>query len=543
MLANSHMHSGRNCKRLQVTRLIGGLALLALTADASAATDVRPTRPNIVFIFSDDHALRTIGAYGAGVNQTPRIDRLADEGAIFLRSYCTTSICCPSRAAILTGQHGHRNGVVGNADAWNNEQWQFPRALRAAGYATALVGKWHLNRPPGDAFDDWRVLSGSGGQGEYFNPDFVAKDGSRARVEGYSTDVITDMALEWLAGRDADQPFLLMCQYKAPHIHRVPPPRHMDKYDAMTLPVPATLFDDYRGRVDYVRQTQMEIRIMPEMLLNIVPLAGEPIDLSEHRYNWLARMTDAQKAAYHRAYDPDNRAFRAMVERGEMVGLTKEHYWYQRFMKDYLRCVAAIDDNVGRILDWLDENDLAENTIVIYSSDQGFFTGEHRWAEKRWMYEETLSMPFMMRWPGRITPGTRISAMIQNIDYAPTFLEIAGAEIPEDVQGRSLVPLLDGTPPEDWRDAVYYHYDDGDAYNLPKIEGVRTERYKLINYYAPRQAWELFDLQVDPLELRSVYDDPAYAAVRRDMLRELARMREKYDSPIDTPALGVDAFR
>lgn len=345
-----------------------------------AADAPRPVRPNIVFIFSDDHALRTISAYGAGVNRTPNIDRLADEGAIFRRSYCATSICCPSRVAIMTGRHGHKNGVVGNADKWNSDQWVFTRELRRAGYQTALIGKRHLRGSPGDAFDHWQTFTGSGGQGEYYNPDFGRKDGGETRIEGYCDDIVADLALRWLETRDTGRPFLLMCQFKAPHIHRVPPPRHMSDLDNVTLPVPATLFDDYRGRSPYASRTNMEIRDMPEDLLNILPLAGEPIDLTERRFDWLARMTPEQQATYHREYDPDNAEYRRRKATGEMVGLTREHYWYQRFMKDYLGCVAAVDDNVGRLLKWLDENGLSENTVVIYSSDQGFFTGEHGWG-------------------------------------------------------------------------------------------------------------------------------------------------------------------
>ncbi len=494
----------------------------------SVTTQPAAKRPNILFIFSDDHALRTIGTYGSGLNRTPHIDRLADEGAVFLRSYCATSICCPSRAAILTGKHGHKNGVLGNADRWRNEQFVFPRALGQAGYQTALIGKWHLNSPPGDAFDHWKILSGAGGQGHYYNPEFIGKDGDRRQIEGYSTDIITDLALNWLIERRPDRPFLLMCQFKAPHIHRVPPPRHMDDYDDATLPVPATLFDDYRNRTPYAAHTFMEIQGMPEHLLNIVPLADEPIDLQDRRYDFLARMTAAQVAAYHRAYDPDNRAYRRMRDAGELTGLTREHYWYQRFIKDYLGCVAAIDDNVGRLLEFLDVHGLADETLVIYSSDQGFFTGEHGWAEKRWMYEQSLAMPFLARWPGRIEPGRRVEAMIQNIDYAPTFLELAGADGPADIQGRSLLPLFAGDPPADWRTAIYYNYDDGDAYNLPTIEGVRTERYKLIYYQRPEPDWELFDLHTDPLELHNVHEDAAYQHVAERMRATLERLRRQY---------------
>lgn len=539
MSPTRHQHTRQPLSEIVLTA--GLLFVVFSTAGRTAVAQMQDNatsqRPNIVFLFSDDHALRTIGAYGSGLNQTPNIDRIADAGAVFTRSFCTTSICCPSRAAILTGKHGHLNGIVGNWEKWNPDQFIFSRALQKVGYQTALVGKWHLKGLPGDAFDHWRILSGNGGQGSYFNPDFVAKDGSESQIEGYSADVITNLALDWLKGRSKDQPFLLMCQFKAPHIHRIPPPRHMDKYDGVTLPLPPTLFDDYRTRNSYAADTRMAIRIMPEMLLNILPLEGEPIDLSQHRLKWYQRMTAEQRTAYHQAYDPDNRAYRELKASGELTGKTKEHYWYQRFMKDYLGCVAAIDDNVGRVLDYLEQNGLADNTVVIYSSDQGFFTGEHQWAEKRWMYEPSLSMPFIIRWSGHIQPGSRIDAMIQNIDYAPTFLELAGAPIPDDVQGRSLLPVLGGETPADWRQSIYYNYDDGNSYNLPTIEGVRTERYKLINYYKPRQEWELFDLKTDPLELNNVYDDPAYTKIQKELKQELARLRKYYKSPINTPPL------
>ncbi len=524
------------CGWLGVVSLVLGIvsAGAALAGEGEAA-GAGAERPNIVFIFSDDHAQRTIGAYGDGVVRTPSLDRIAEEGAVFLNSFNTTSICGPSRAAILTGKHGHKNGVIGNADRWNNDQWVFTRAMMRAGYETALIGKWHLNAPPGDAFDHWQVLSGYGGQGAYFNPDFVTKDGDELRVEGYSTDVITDAALAWLDGREDDRPFMLMVQYKAPHIHRVPPPRHMDAFDDVTIPVPETLFDDYANRSFYAAETNMELRNLPEHLMNIVPSAEEGIPAGDRRYEPLHRMTPEQLAAYHAAYDPDNAEYRARMEAGELTGLTLEHYKYQRFMRDYLGCVLAIDDNVGRVLDYLDANGLARDTVVIYASDQGFHTGEHGWAEKRWMYEATLSMPLLMRWPGRIEPGTRVEAMVQNIDYAPTFLDLAGVEAPAEVQGRSLVPLFDGGVPSDWRTAIYYNYDDGNAYNLPTIEGVRTERYKLIRYDGRGLAWELFDLERDPLEIRSVHDDPAYAGVRARMEREFERVREQYDAPQRSP--------
>lgn len=487
--------------------------------------------PNILFIFSDDHALRTIGAYGSGLNETPNIDRIADEGAIFTRSYCTNSICCPSRATILTGKHSHLNGVTANGAPWNGDQFVFTRALSKAGYKTACIGKWHLRNWPTDEFDYWKLLSGAGGQGHYYNPEFQRMDGDVEQIEGYSTDIITDMSIEWMKQQhESGRPFMMMCQFKAPHIHRVPPPRNMDLYDNDTLPEPETLFDDYQGRSRYAEECWMRLWGMEEHILNIVPPAGQ-YDMNERRYEFLGRMTDEQRAAFHKAYDFENAEYYRLVDQGIMQGRMLDTYKYQRFLKDYLRCVAAIDDNVGRLLDWLDEQGLAENTIVVYSSDQGFFTGEHGWNDKRWMYEETVSMPLVMRWPGHIKPGVKVDAMVQNIDYAPTFLDAAGVDVPEEVQGRSLLPLFNGETPEDWRNAIYYHYYMDGAYNLPRFEGVRTDRYKLINYYYPEQAWELFDLEKDPNEVNSVHDDPAYAGIKSMLMEKLEDLRDEYDLP------------
>ena len=496
--------------------------------------ETKAARPNIVFIFSDDHALRTIGAYGSGLNETPHIDRIAKEGALFTRSYCTNSICCPSRATILTGKHSHKNGVTRNGSPWNGKQFVFTRALSQSGYKTAVIGKWHLRGWPTDEFNYWKLLSGGGGQGHYYNPEFQLMGGGTDRIEGYSADIITDESIRWMdQQRKAGQPFLMMCQFKAPHIHRIPPPRHMDLCDGKTLPEPATLFDDYQNRTRYAEQCWMRLFGMEEHILNIVPPAGQ-YDTSQRKFQFLGRMTESQREAFHRAYDPDNEAYRHLRAAGQLEGRALDRYKYQRFLKDYLGCVAAIDDNVGRILDWIEGQGLRENTVVVYSSDQGFFTGEHGWNDKRWMYEETLSMPLMMRWPGRIPSGITIRSMVQNIDYAPTFLDMAGAPIPAEVQGRSMLPLFGGKRPGDWRDAVYYHYYMDGAYNLPRFEGVRTDRYKLISYYFPRQEWELFDLKEDPQEMRSVYGDPEYEEIRKALKQNLERLRRQYDLPPQT---------
>ncbi len=493
--------------------------------------EAKGARPNIVFIFSDDHALRTIGAYGSGLNETPNIDRIARQGALFTRSYCTNSICCPSRASILTGKHSHKNGVTRNGSPWDGNQFVFTRSLSQAGYKTAVIGKWHLRGWPTDEFDCWKLLSGAGGQGHYFNPEFQRMDGETERIEGYSTDIITDQSIDWMEKQhQAGQPFMMMCQFKAPHIHRIPPPRHMDICDGKTLPEPPTLFDDYQNRTPYAERCWMRLFGMQEHILNIVPLAGQ-YDMNQREFQFLARMTKPQREAFHRAYDPDNEAYRRSRDTGELEGRALDRYKYQRFLKDYLGCVAAIDDNVGRILDWIDKQGLSESTVVVYSSDQGFFTGEHGWNDKRWMYEETVSMPLLMRWPGRIPSGITIRAMVQNIDYAPTFLDMAGAPIPAEVQGRSMLPLFGGKIPGGWRDAIYYHYYMDGAYNLPRFEGVRTDRYKLINYYYPEQAWELFDLKKDPQELHSIYGESAHAEVKTELEKKLDRLRTQYDLP------------
>jgi N-acetylglucosamine-6-sulfatase len=385
------------------------------------------TRPNIVFIFSDDHALQAIGAYGSKVNQTPNIDRLAREGAVFTNSFCANSLCGPSRACILTGKHSHLNGFMRNGDRFDGGQTTFPKLVQAHGYQTALIGKWHLESPP-TGFDYWEVLPD---QGNYYNPDFIRMDGSRKRFAGYCTDLITDKSLQWLKEqRDPDKPFILMCQHKAPHRNWAPAERHLSLYGEEDIPEPATLFDDYSGRSELLKQNEMSIRehfhwahdmkfhgdnLFPSSFVN---------GMGNGEY---ARMTTEQKAAWDAHYEPLNRSFIQQMRDGKLSEQDVTRWKYQRYIKDYLRCVAAVDESVGRILDYLDESGLADNTIVIYSSDQGFYLGEHGWYDKRWIYEESLKMPFIIRWPGVVSPGTRSDALIQNIDYGPTFLDVADA--------------------------------------------------------------------------------------------------------------------
>jgi arylsulfatase A-like enzyme len=501
--------------------MLGAMPLFARWGPAIAQE-----RPNILFLFSDDHAVQAISAYGWGnsVNQTPNIDRIANEGAIFLNSFCTNSLCAPSRAAILTGKFGHVNGKMDNRmnHPFDTSQPMFNKVLQRAGYQTAMIGKWHLiNNPEG--FDFWRVLPG---QGNYYNPEFITPQG-QTQIEGYVTDIITDLALEWLEdGRDQAQPFLLMCQHKAPHRNWMPGPDHLMTYEDVVIPEPPSLFDDYSHRASPAHNTTMTIRddLVPEVDLKITP--HNPDDPTDRGgltpiYN---RMTDAQKAAWDAAYEPRNARFREANPQGDDL----VHWYYQRYMKDYLRCVAGVDDNVGRVLEYLDSSGLADNTLVVYSSDQGFYLGEHGWFDKRWMYEESFRMPFVARWPGHIEPGTRVPQMIQNIDYAPTFISMAGVDVPEDIQGESFVGLMTGDAPREWRHSLYYHYYEyPDWHHVAPHYGVRTERYKLVYYYDTNE-WELFDLVEDPHEMNSLYDDLGHAELVTQLKAELHRLRRYY---------------
>ncbi len=496
--------------------LVGILALAALTRQPAAAAD----RPNILFIFTDDHASHAISAYGSKINKTPNLDRIANEGILFNNCFCTNSICGPSRAVIQTGKHSHLNGFRQNGNKFDSRQQTFPKLLQAVGYQTAVVGKWHLghggNSDPA-GFNYWEVLVG---QGPYYNPPMIL-NGRRVKYTGYTTDIITDRALRWLKeDRDPDKPFMLMYQQKAPHRNWQPGPEHLTMYDDVTIPEPDNLFDDYKGR-GTAAQTQ-DMTISKTMTPNDLKLVSPK------------RFTEEQLAKWNAAYEPKNKAFREAKLKGKELVRWK----YQRYIKDYLRCIASVDDNVGRVLDYLDETGLAKNTIVIYSSDQGFYLGDHGWFDKRFMYEESFRMPLMARWPGKIKPGTVSNALCQNLDLAETFLDIAGVAIPKDMQGVSLLPLFNGKTPDNWRKSLYYHYYEfyGNrraAHLVRRHYGVRTQRYKLMHFYNLDE-WELFDLEKDPREMTSVYDNPAYANVAADLTTEVARLQKLYRVPDDS---------
>jgi arylsulfatase A-like enzyme len=496
-------------------------------------------RPNILFVMSDDHGYQAISCYGGRLNRTPQIDRLARDGVRFTTSFCTNSLCAPSRAVLLTGKYSHLNGVRDNNDVFDGSQTTFPKLLQAAGYETALFGKWHLKSDP-TGFDHWSILPG---QGDYYNPDFIEM-GRRRKREGYVTDLITDDALAWLGNRDRRRPFCALVHHKAPHRNWMPDGRHLTLYEGETRPVPETFFDDYATRSDAARTQQM--RIADDMMLGYdlkVSPGGPPADDTPAeaalRKEWdgiLARLTDDERKAFAEAYRRDNEAFRRADPKGRDLALWK----YQRYLRDYLRVVASVDENFGRLLDYLDAENLAGTTVVVYTSDQGFYLGEHGWFDKRFMYEESLRMPLIVRYPPEIGPRVDDRDLVLNLDYAPTFLDYAGVAAPADMQGRSMRGVLAGHPPADWRRSVYYHYYEYPAVHMVKRHyGVRTQRYKLIHFYYDIDAWELYDLEKDPRELQNVYGDPAYAPVVRDLTAELERLRRFYgDTNAGEPGPG-----
>ncbi len=503
--------------------LLLALGLSAFTHAADAPKQAQ--RPNVLFIFSDDHAMNAIGAYGSSFAKTPNLDRIAKEGMLFRHCLVTNSICGPSRATVITGKYNHLNGFPDNSSIFDNTQQTYPKLLQKAGYQTAVIGKWHLETDP-TGFNHWMVLPG---QGNYYNPDFITAQGKVSRP-GYVSEVITDEALKWLKDdRDPTKPFMLCYWHKAPHREWSPGPKQLDRYKGVVFPEPPTLFDDYEGRASPAREHQMGIDKHMTLAsdLKVKPLAGENEDpgTGAQRGGWYNRMDAGQRAAWDAHYDPINEAFRKANPQGKDLVRWK----YQRYMQDYNSTVAGVDDGIGRVLDYLDETGLAKNTIVIYSSDQGFYMGEHGWFDKRWMYEETLHTPLLVRWPGVTKPGSENKDLVSTLDFAETILEAAGAPVPADMQGRSFVPLLKGERPADWRDAHYYHYYEyPQPHHVAPHYGIRTDAgYKLIHYY-DRDEWELFDLNKDPNEMKSLYASPDYATIRESLMERMKVLQVKY---------------
>ncbi len=495
-------------------------------------------RPNIVYIMADDHAEQAISAYGHPISQlapTPNIDKIAEEGALFKNNFCTNSICGPSRAVVLTGKFSHQNGFRMNGDQFDGSQQTFPKLLQEAGYNTAVIGKWHLHGLP-QGCDYWKILKD---QGNYYNPDFIsineaAKIADTIQVEGYATDLITQDGLAYLNKmKDSDKPFMLMLQHKAPHRNWMPALRHANLYDDVEFPLPDTYFTAHEGSLGSKEQQQTIYQDMYEGHdLKLTKKKGSP-ELAWNPWKTdFERMTQEQRSAWDQAYQAKNDAFHdANLSRKELA-----KYKGQRYLQEYLATIASVDEGVGQVLDFLEENGLAENTIVIYTTDQGFYLGEKGWFDKRYMYEESLAMPLLVKYPGVIKPGTTIDAMTQNIDFAETFLDYAQVEIPEDMQGKSLRPLLENTFEDgEFRDAVYYHYYDYPAFHMVKKHyGVRTKRYKLMHFYDDIDTWELYDLEEDPKELKNQIDNPEYDEIETKLRNKLAELQKKYEvTPTD----------
>ncbi|HEY6976655.1 MAG TPA: sulfatase [Chitinophagaceae bacterium] len=498
--------------------------------DGAVLAQQKDKRPNIVYIMSDDHGYQAISAYGYGLNSTPNIDRLAREGAIFTNACVTNSLCAPSRAVLLTGKHSFINGKIDNVHSFNWDQDNFCKQLQKAGYQTAMIGKIHMDGLP-QGFDYSAVLID---QGEYYNPDFII-NGVKQQKMGYVTDLTTDMTLDWIKHRDTTKPFCVLYHQKAPHREWLPSLKYIKEYTGKTFREPATLFDDYSGRGAAAKSAEMNIlkdmnwsgdnKIAPEILEELG--IKDPLKWGPDAYrNNLGRMTAAERAAWDSVYDPIIAKFKH-----DYPNMSKEdlmRWRYQRYMQDYLGCIASVDDGVGKLLGFLKENGLDSNTIVIYTSDQGFYLGEHGWFDKRFMYEESLRTPLLMRYPGHIKPGTRINALVQNLDFAPTMLDYAGVKIPSDMQGESFKDLVSGKTNK-WRDAIYYTYYEYPSIHMVKRHyGIKTKRYKLIHFYYDIDEWELYDLEKDPREMKNVYNDPGYASVRKEMHAKLEVLRKKY---------------
>lgn len=480
------------------------LLRLVIALSVACLAQAAAPRPNILFIMTDDHAAHAISAYGSKINQTPHMDRLAAQGLRLNRCYAVNSICTPSRATILTGQYSHRNGVP----VFNNldpAKVTVAHRLHEAGYYTAMLGKWHLGSDP-QGFDDWNILPG---QGRYNDPVLYDRDGHRI-YRGYVTEVITDLAIDLLKNRPKDKPFFLMCHHKAPHREWTPNERYRREFATKTIPEPATLRDDYAGRADALREQKQSV--FHDLTRNDLKLVPPPELKGAERQRWLGEK-------------PTEVTLEVDGQKKTLRGEELNRWKYQRYLQDYLGCVQSVDDSVGKLMDWLDANGLSENTLVIYTSDQGFFLGDHGLYDKRFMYEPSARMPFLARWPARIKPGTVTDALAINCDFATTFLDLASAAIPADMQGRSLAPLFGGDTPANWRHELYYrYYHDPGHHDTRAHYGIRTDTHKLIHYWKADQ-WELFDLVNDPDELKNLYGSPAAQPLVAELKVRLAKLK------------------
>jgi len=494
---------------------------------------VAQKQPNIIFIMSDDHAYQAISAYDDKLLQTPNIDRLAKEGMRFTNACVNNSICAPSRATILTGKHNHLNGKIDNKRPFDTTQMTFPQIFQKGGYETAMFGKLHFgNNPKG--VDEFMILPG---QGNYINPKFVTSRGDTT-ITGYVTDIITDYTIDWIdKKRDPEKPFMMMYLHKAPHRPWWPRPDKFAEFSKKTFPEPETLFDDYSNRGTAASTAEMNIlshmaliqdsKIRPE----VVALLREEDRISPGAENGMSNRYDRANAKQRAAYDPilDSINDYFLKHWPGMSSQERMRWKYQRYMQDYLACISSVDDNVGRVLDYLDESGLAENTIVIYTSDQGFYLGEHGWFDKRFIYNESFKTPLLVRWPGAVQAGTVNEEMVQNLDFAQTLLEMAGLPAPEDMQGESIVPLLKSQDDLWERDAVYYHYYEYPGVHAAKRHyGIVTKNYKLAHFYYDVDEWEFYDEKRDPQEMQNQINNPRYAMVIASLKEQLGELRKFY---------------
>ncbi len=496
-------------------------------------------RPNILFIMTDDHTTQAMSCYGGRLIQTPNMDRIAGEGIRFDNCYATNALSGPSRACILTGKFSHENGFTDNASIFDGDQQTFPKLLQQAGYQTAIVGKWHLISEP-QGFDWWSVLSGQGEQGDYYSPDFWEKDGDTTRnvtCEGYVTDVVTDKAISYIQGRDKDRPFCLMLHQKAPHRNWMPSPKNLGIFNDTVFPEPENLFDDYSGRGEAARSQDMSLEHTFTEDWDLKLLTGD--EMRANPSNRLAQVYLRMPEDVQRKWDSVYAGRIAEYRSGKLSGKELVRWKYQQYMRDYLATVLSVDEGIGRVLECLEKEGELDNTIVVYTSDQGFFLGEHGWFDKRFMYEECQRMPLIVRYPKAIKAGSVSSALCMNVDFAPTFLDFAGVEIPSDIQGESLKRVLEngGKTPEDWRKAVYYHYYEYPAeHSVKRHYGIRTDDFKLIHFYNDIDQWEMYDMKNDPKEMCNVFDSEEYASTRESLLDFLRDVQKQYgdDDPDET---------
>jgi arylsulfatase A-like enzyme len=500
----------------------------ALTGCASPGGDQTATRPNIVFIMTDDHAYQAISAYGSKLINTPNIDKIAQQGIIFNKAFVTNSICAPSRAVILTGKFSHLNGQMDNSSKpFNWDQQNFAKILQRNGYQTALIGKTHLPGNP-QGFDYWNIFPGFG---DYYNPKLI-KLGKDTIYQGYVTDILTELSVDWMENRDKNKPFCLMLHHKAPHRSWMPALKNLSLFDDKDLPLPENFYDNYEGREALKRQQltvkgHMDIRLDHKVpCFDCETTPGNENSPADYRRS-VARLNPEERKIWDEAYKKEETEFRQVKDDEKKYDKWK----FRRYMEDYLRCIVSVDESVGEVLNFLSESGLDKNTIVIYTSDQGFFLGEHGLFDKRFMYEESFRTPLLMKFPGEIKEGTSSDLLVQNLDVAPTILDLAGANIPADMQGVSLRPAWKGQPKE-WRDALYYHYTEK-LYGIAPHYGVRTDRYKLIHFYDLLDSWEMYDLEKDPHEMHNIYNDPDYSDVRGMLQQRLTQLRTQYSDSSD----------